>query len=341
MISHKLHTGAPFYFEAGGVVPSLTVEYRTSPRAYTKGEKVVWICHALTANADPEDWWSVIVGPGKLIDTEKFYVVCVNMLCSPYGSSGPATINPETGKPYFLDFPKTTVRDIINASILVRKELGIDQIDFLIGGSIGGFQALEWSVMEPDVVKNAAYVATCSRVTPWVTAGMEAQRMAIRADASFEQCAGLEGGAAGLRCARAQALISYRSFDGYNLTQPETDDDVIFADRAASYERYQGEKLTKRNFDAYSYYYLTLEVDSHNVGRGRGGVAAALSTIKANTAVVAIDSDCLFPVQDQKTFAEMIPGAAYHVMTSKFGHDGFLLEYPQLTEIIAPILQNL
>jgi len=340
MISHKLHTGE-FHFEAGGVLPSVTIEYRTSEREYRKGDKVIWICHALTANSDPEDWWSELTGPGKFFDTEKYFVVCVNMLTSPYGSSCPASINPETGKPYFLDFPKTTVRDIVNTEIIVRKHLGIEKIDFLLGGSIGGFQSVEWCIMEPDVILNAAFVATSCRVTPWVTAGLETQRMAIVADNTFAACESLQGGEAGLRCARAQALISYRSFEGYCLTQPETDDDVIFADRAASYERYQGLKITKRGFDAYSYYYLTYAVDSHNVGRNRGGVAAALSLIKAKTKVVAIDSDCLFPICDQKPFADMIPGCEYHVMTSAFGHDGFLLEYPQLTEILTPVLESL
>ncbi|MCQ2144230.1 MAG: homoserine O-acetyltransferase [Bacteroidales bacterium] len=341
MISHKLHTAETFSFEAGGSLPGITIEYRTSEREYRKGDKVIWICHALTANSDPEDWWSDLTGPGKFFDTEKYFVVCVNMLTSPYGSSGPASINPETGKPYFLDFPKVTVRDIVKTEILVREHLGIEKVDLLIGGSIGGFQALEWTVMEPDVIQRAVYVATSARVTPWVTAGLECQRMAIRADHSFEECKDLKGGEAGLRCARGQALISYRSFEGYCLTQPETDDDVIFADRAASYERYQGLKITKRNFDAYSYYYLTYAVDSHNVGRNRGGVAAALSQIKAKTKVIAIDSDCLFPIVDQKTFADMIPGCEYHVMTSAFGHDGFLLEYPQLREILAPVLESL
>lgn len=341
MISHKLHTEEPFYFEAGGVLPGITVEYRTSEREYRKGDKVIWICHALTANSDPEDWWADLTGPGKFFDTEKYFVVCVNMLTSPYGSSSPASINPETGRPYFLTFPKVTVRDIVNTEILVRKHLGIEQIDLLIGGSIGGFQSLEWCIMEPDVIKQAIFVATSARVTPWVTAGLECQRMAIEADSTFRECRDLHGGEAGLRCARGQALISYRSFAGFCITQPETDDDVIFADRAASYERYQGLKITKRNFDAYSYYYLTYAVDSQNVGRNRGGVAAALATIKAKTKVIAIDSDCLFPLVDQQPLAEMIPGCEYHVITSSFGHDGFLLEYPQLREILSPVLASL
>ena len=134
---HKLFLDKPFAFEAGGTLPRLEVAYHTSPRPYTPGEKVVWICHALTANSDPEDWWPTMVGPGKLIDTDRYYVVCVNMLGSPYGSSSPATVNPETGRPYMLDFPRVTVRDIIRGTIEVRKALGIESVDLLIRGSVG------------------------------------------------------------------------------------------------------------------------------------------------------------------------------------------------------------
>lgn len=259
------------------------------------------------------------------------------MLGSPYGSSGPASIDPETGKAYYFDFPEITVRDIVKANSLVRKHLGIDKIDLMVGGSIGGFQSLEWSIMEPEVIKKAVFIACGARVTPWLTAFNESMRMALEADRTFRECADLKGGEAGLRCARSIGLISYRSYEGYNLTQSEKDEDCLFADRAGSYQRYQGKKLSDR-FDAYSYWYLCGSVDSNNVGRGRGGVEKALGTIKAECTVIGIDSDGLFPVQEPKTIAENIPGAVYHEMTSKFGHDGFLLENDQLTEIIEPLL---
>ncbi len=326
-----------FDFEAGGSLPELTIAYHCSDRAYSPTDKVVWVTHALTANSDPEDWWPQLVGPGKLIDPEKYFVICVNMLTSPYGSSGPASTNPQTGKAFYFDFPKVTVRDIVRANIIIRKALGIEKIDFLLGGSIGGFQALEWCIMEPERIAQAAFIGTASRVSPWVTAGLEAQRMALEADQTFRACESLKGGAEGLKCARAQALISYRHFDGYEKTQSEESPDTLFADRAASYERYQGQKLANR-FDAYSYYYLTYAVDSHNVGRGRGGVEAALRHIQAKTVVVAIDTDNLFPKCKQREFADGIPGCAYHEIKSSFGHDGFLLEYAQLTEIIRPML---
>lgn len=334
---HEFHTDEGFDFEGGGHIDHLTVAYHTSPREYTPGEKVVWICHALTANSDAEDWWSEIVGPGKLIDTEKYYVVCSNMLGSPYGSSGPATINPATGKPYCLDFPKVSVRDIVRAHILVRKHLGIDRIHLLTGGSIGGFQVCEWTLMEPELINHSTLIATTYRISPWVTAQMEAQRMALEADQTFRECASLKGGEAGLKCARAQALITYRCFEGYQLRQSETDPDTLFADRAASYERYQGLKLANR-FDAYSYWYLTYAVDSQNIGRGRGGVEKALESITVPCTIVGIDSDGMFPPQVQDVFAAHIPGAKHFQMHSEFGHDGFLLEYPQLTEILKPLL---
>ena len=193
--------------------------------------------------------------------------------------------------------------------------------------------------MEPDVIRNAAFIACGSRVTPWLTAHNEAQRMALEADRTFRRCESLKGGAEGLKAARAMALISYRSYEGYNATQSEQDVDTLFADRAASYERYQGKKLADR-FDAYSYWYITYSVDSHNVGRGRGGVAAALGSVKSRSIVIGIDSDDLFPVEEQRYIAECIPGAEYHEITSRFGHDGFLLEYSQIAGILAPVIED-
>ena len=138
-----IHKGT-FEFEAGGSIEGLKVVYHSSERPWQEGDerKVIWICHALTANSDAEDWWPELVGPGKLFDTERYFVVCANMLGSAYGSSGPATENPLTGKPYFFDFPKVTVRDIVRANDLVRQHLGIPHIDFMVGGSIGGLAGL-------------------------------------------------------------------------------------------------------------------------------------------------------------------------------------------------------
>lgn len=256
---------------------------------------------------------------------------------SPYGSSGPSNIDPKTGRPYFFDFPRITVRDIVRANDLVREHLGIKTINLIVGGSIGGFQSLEWSIMKPEVIEKALHIACVARVTPWLSAHNESMRMALEADHTFRECKNLEGGAAGLRCARSIGLISYRNYEGYNTTQHESDDDCLFADRAGSYQRYQGKKLSDR-FDAYSYYYLCDSVDSNNVGRGRGGVEKALGSIKSECTIVGIDSDRITPMSEQKFMAASIPGASFHTITSKFGHDGFLMENDQLARIIEPLL---
>ena len=342
-----------FTFEAGGSVSGIEVVYHTSNRDYQPGDRVVWLCHALTANSNPMDWWPEMVGKGCFIDPEKDYVVCVNIFASPYGTTGPRSIKNEEVRikncseeptqnskfkiQNYLDFPKITVRDMARLFPIVRKYIGIEKVDLLVGSSIGGFQALEWAILEPEVIKRAAFIATAPRVTPWLGAWMESQRMALEADPTFRACESLAGGQKGLEAARALSLISYRTFEGYNLTQAEQDEDCLFAERVASYERYQGEKLVKRDFDAYSYYYLTYSVDSHNIGRKRGGVAAALGQIQAKSIVITITSDGLFPPTEGQEWAKHIPGAEYIEIESKWGHDGFLLE----TEAIVQSLQRL
>lgn len=333
-----LHVDKRFEFEAGGHLDSMDIVYFSSNRDYSAGEKVVWVCHALTGNANPEDWWAEMVGPGKLFDPEKYYIVCVSMLCSAYGLCGPATINPETCRPYLLDFPRTTIRDMVNAGNLVREHLGIETIDIILGPSIGGFQATEWLVMYPDVIRKAVILATSVRALPYLTAFNESQRMAIRADQTFLEAKDIHGGEEGLKCARSIALISYRTSMGYNVTQAEQDEDALFADRAASYQRYQGQKLVNRDFDAYSYWYLSYALDSMNVGRGRGGVAAALGTVKAFCKVICISTDQIFPPAPMLEAAEAIPNSTYDEIESIFGHDGFLIENDRLIELIKPML---
>ena len=335
---HKLKTHN-FSFEAGGTLDQLEIVYHTSKRPYQQGDRVVWLCHALTANSDPLDWWPEMVGEGCCVNPDSDYVVCVNIFGSAYGTTGPKSgyearrREGEKAKGY-LDFPRFTVRDTARLFTLVREHLGIEHVDLLIGSSIGGFHALEWAIMEGERIRKAAFIATAPRVSPWLSAWMEVQRMALEADPTFRACESLDGGRKGLEAARAISLISYRSFDGYNLTQYETDDDCLFASRAASYERYQGEKLVKRGFDAYSYYYLLWCVDSQNVGRGRGGVAQALAQIKAKSIVISITSDGLFPPCESSEWAKHIPGATYYEIESRFGHDGFLLETEQITRIL-------
>lgn len=334
LVRRHFVSNEPFVFEMGGRVDSATLVFYTSDREYKPGDKVLWICHALTGNANPEDWWPQMVGPGMLLDPDEYYVVCASMVCSPYGAFCPATPDPASGRPYLLDFPQTTIRDIVQANIRVRRHLGIEKIDLLVGPSIGGFQAVEWAVTEPDLICKAVFLATDIRVSPFVTAFNESQRMAIKADPTFFEQKSHAGGTEGLKCARSIALISYRTAEGYNLTQQEPDVDALIAGRASSYQRHQGDKLIDRGFDAYSYWYLTYALDSHNVGRGRGGVAEALKRVKAKVLVVSITTDMLFPASHGREAASLIPGAQYRELSSVFGHDGFLIENDQLVDIL-------
>ena len=337
MIKHNITLPGTFNFEAGGSIEGLPIAFHTSPREYTPGERVIWICHGLTANSDVEDWWPQLAGPGKLFDTEKYFVICVNILGSCYGSAGPSSIDPATGKPYFFSFPLITVKDLAKSAIEVCNYLGIKKVDLLVGASIGGFQAQEMLLQAPELFERAVLIATDNRIRAFYTAMNETQRMSLDADPSFREAASLEGGKAGLEAARGLALLTYRSYDGYNLTQTDEDPEIIFTNRACTYQRYQGLKLSRR-FDAYSYWYLTKCLDSHNIGRGRGGVEAALASFKVPVTVISITSDWLFPQVEMRRWAAAIPGSKYFEIESKFGHDGFLLESDQLSEIIKPLI---
>lgn len=341
MTGHTFISEEPFELEGGGILPSIQVRYHCSAEGF-RGQKVIWICHALTADSDPTDWWADMVGRGKFLDPGEYFIICCNMLGSCYGSTGPTTPDPRTGKPYLLDFPKVSVRDIVRSQDMVRRALGIDHIDLIIGSSIGGFQALEWSIMYPDVVLNALFMATLPRVTPWLTALEESQRMALEADPTFLEARDADGGKRALGCARTIALLSYRCEIGYNIKQAEPSQDTLFPQRACSYHRYQGKKFTAR-FDAYSYWYLSYSVDSQNVGRGRGGVDNALGSIKARSWVVSIDTDQIFPAYEVEAYAPLVGkyGAPYMMMKSRWGHDGFLLEFEQIKNILSPILDQL
>ena len=314
--------------EAGCELEDINIRYHISCESPV-GKKVIWICHALTANSDPSEWWDTLCGPGLLFDTDKYFVICANILGSCYGTTGPSNY----AKAPMRRFPLVTIRDLVAAHELLRKHLGIETIDFLVGGSNGGFQSIEWAVSHPQVVRNLCLLATSAVVSPWCTATLEAQRMAILADPTFDEQKDLHGGAAGLAAARSMALTTYRNYEGYVATQFETDENFLLAHRAVTYQQYQGQKLVNR-FDAYSYFSLTLGVDTHNIGRGRGGIEEALKKITARTLCIGIDSDILFPVEESARIADGVPHGVLEVISSDFGHDGFLLEYQQIGEAI-------
>lgn len=317
-----------FRLESGTSLPGFQLAYRTYGSLNQDQSNVIWICHALTGNAEVADWWSCVVGSGKLFDPDKHFIVCANILGSAYGSTGPLSANPATGMSFFHDFPEVTVRDIVKAQVALRKFLNIDSIRVLIGGSLGGQQALEWAIQEDNVVQNLILVATNAVHSPWGIAFNESQRMAIKADRTWENYSS-DAGQKGLKAARAIALLSYRNYKTYQATQqPQKEGDKP----AVSYQNYQGDKLVAR-FNAFSYWHLSKAMDSHDVGRGRGGLEKALSTVKAKTLSIAINSDILFPPEESKVTAQGIKNAAYEEIDSLYGHDGFLLEGEKLTEV--------
>lgn len=325
----------PFPLEAGGELPSVTLAYHTYGALNQAGDNVIWVCHALTANSDVADWWPGTVVEGGLLDPAKYFIVCANKLGSPYGSTSPITINPATGEPWFLDFPEVTVRDMVRAYQELRRALGIHRIKMIIGGSTGGCQAMEWAIMEPDLFDNVSLTVTLPKITPWIVADSEAQRMALEADQTFWE-RDVDGGGKGLAAARAMSMLIYRNSVAFNRTQDDPDFEKLGGYRAASYQRYQGEKLRKR-FNAHCYYRLLQSLDSHDVGRGRGGVTAALKRITARTIVMAVDTDIMFTEPEVREMAVLI-GADYHTIHSDYGHDGFLIETPEITRILKKYL---
>ena len=322
----------PFKLESGEILPELQIAYHTYGKLNPEKNNVVWVCHALTANSDVFDWWKGLFGPAYLFNPEEYFVVCANIIGSCYGTTGPLAINPETNRPYFQSFPAITTRDMVLAHDLLRQHLQINQIHTLIGGSLGGQQAMEWAILKPQLVRNLILMATNAFHSPWGIAFNEAQRLAIRADETFAHNIP-EGGKHGLKAARAMALLSYRHYDAYCKTQKEEDLNKIDLYKASSYQDYQGEKLINR-FDAYSYFALTKTMDAHHVARNRGSVVNALACIKAKTLVIGISSDLLFPVSEQQYLAQHIENAVYEEIDSFYGHDGFLIETAKLTQLI-------
>ena len=334
----KFNYQQEFVLESGNKLPHLEIGFHTYGRLNKSKDNVVWVCHALTANSDVCDWWKGLFGDGYYFNPDEHFIVCANILGSNYGTSNPLSINPVNGQPYYLAFPEISVRDMVKAHQLLAEHLGISNIHIVIGGSLGGQQAMEWGIIEPERIKNLILIATNARHSPWGIAFNESQRLAIATDRSFFANQP-DGGAKGLKVARSIALLSYRGYKTYSITQQEEDDKKIDDFKAASYQNYQGEKLVKR-FNAYSYWYLTKVMDSHNVGRGRNGVEKALSLIKAKTLVIGLKSDLLFPIEEQQYLFRHIPKAAFAELDSFYGHDGFLIETELLTNVITSFFKT-
>ena len=329
----------PFRLESGVELPRLEIAYNTYGSKNPDRSNVVWVCHALTANSDVADWWPHTVETGCFLDPAKWFVVCANILGSHYGTTGPLSVNPATGAPYYGDFPDFTIRDMVAVHRVLADALGIGRIHALVGSSVGGFQAVEWAVDEPERFDKLVLIATAPVATPWAIAIDETQRMAIEADPTYGERRP-DAAMAGLAAARAIGLLTYRGGEGYNLTQRETEPGKLLpraAHRPCSYQQYQGLKLCRR-YNAYSYVKILDAFDTHDVGRSRGGLEKALSRISAQTMTVGITTDMIFPPAEMRRLAAAIPGAAYEELASDFGHDGFLVEHQRLNDILTKFL---
>jgi homoserine O-acetyltransferase len=358
----------PFVTEDGYPLPGLTVAYETHGRLNNAGTNVILVCHALTGDAHvagagiyPDEvlkeapllnamkpgqpgWWDGMVGPGKTFDTDRFFVVCSNIVGSCYGSTGPASINPATGEPYRMAFPKINIRDMVKVQYLLLQALGVNQIKLVTGGSLGGMQALEWAVMYPDMVLGLAPIATAAQHSAWCIAIDHIERDAIMHDPAWMNGNYIQQPEKGLALARKIGMISYRSdriyqerFARTRLDENGRDHDPENMFQVESYLRYQGEKLVRR-FDANSYLYLTWAMDHHDLSRDRGQIEEVLGSVTARCVCIGIDTDILYPAHEQQAIAKAIPGADYAEIRSPLGHDAFLVEFGQLDAILRPFL---
>ncbi|QZA34146.1 homoserine O-acetyltransferase [Hydrogenibacillus sp. N12] len=340
--------------ESGRVLPDVRLAYeRVGPR----DGPTVLVCHALTGNhvavGTDEDpgWWAGLIGSGKPIDTDRYQVVTFNVLGGCDGSTGPTSTNPETGRPYGPEFPFITVRDMVQAEYLALKRLGIRRLRAVIGGSLGGMQALEWGVMYPEWMDLLIPIAVTPRLSDYAIAFNAIGRLAILSDPAWN------GGyydpahppKAGMIIARMAGMVTYRSPDQFNrrFERAERDgwgrrhDEVSF--QVESYLIHHGEKLARR-FDANSYLYLLKAMDAHDLGRGRGGIEEAIKRIRARVVALAYRGDLLYPPQEIAAFVDRLRAggveARYFEVDTLYGHDGFLTEFEKWGGIIREQLEQ-
>jgi homoserine O-acetyltransferase len=349
---------SPFVFDCGAILHDITVAYETYGSLNGAGDNAILVCHALTGNAhaggfssdDPKSagWWEPLIGPGRGLDTNRFFVVCSNILGSCYGTTGPSSVNPKTGKPFGLSFPQMTVRDMVRVQRALLDALEVKSLVTVLGGSLGGMQTVEWALMEPIMVRSIIPIGTATLHSPWCIGLNEIARQAIINDPDWRNGDYYAFGQPqkGLSLARQVAMVTYRSdlaflrrfgrerrvgegagarFDPSNLFQIE------------SYLHYQGAKLVNR-FDANAYIYISRAMDLHDVAHGRGSPQGVLASIRIPVLCVGISSDVLYPVHEQKAIAAAIPGAWYREIRSDNGHDAFLIECGQMGTLVREFL---
>ena len=328
----------PFALESGVDLPEVTVAYRTWGRLAPSGDNAVLVCHALTGSADVDSWWPALLGPGRALDPERDYVVCTNVLGSCYGTTGPTSPRPGGGEPWGPEFPAITVRDMVRVQREALAVLGVRRLRLVIGGSLGGMQALEWAATFPDLVAAVAVIAAPGRHPAWGTALGAAQRAAIAADPRFRggRYPAAEGPRDGLAAARMIAMCSYRSPASFDQRFGRE----VGADGRFEVERYlqhHGDALVAR-FDANTYLALVAAMDSHDIARGRGAWEDVLRTLLVPTLLVAIDSDVLYPSAELEELAELLPDASLVTLSSPHGHDAFLIAGEQVDAIVRGFL---
>lgn len=322
--------------ESGAELRHVPVAYQTWGRLNQAGDNAIIVGHSLTSSVDASAWWSDCIGPGRALDTDHYFVVCANVIGSPYGTIAPVTVNPETQRPYGIGLPQATVRDTVRLHKMLLDKLGVRQLAFAIGGSMGGMQVLEWAFYG-DYIRGLVPIGVGGRHSAWCIAWSEAQRQAISADPAYEggRYAANCQPTAGLATARMIAMISYRSFASFEgrFGRAHTNGVPESPYSVEAYLRHHGEKLVDR-FDANCYVYLTRLMDTHDVARDRGGYEAILRGIRQDTLVVGIESDVLYRLDEQQELADLLPNAELAVLAGDHGHDTFLIEQEALSDAV-------
>jgi homoserine O-acetyltransferase len=350
----------PRVLESGGRLENVTIAYETWGTLDEQRSNAVLVLHALTGDSHATGsagpghleagWWADQIGPGRAIDTDRYFVICPNVLGGCQGTTGPASAAAD-GRPFGSRFPTVTIRDQVGVEAALADRLGIHRWAAVVGGSMGGMRVLEWAVGFPERVGVAAVIACGAKATADEIALCSLQVRAIRGDPSFRggdyYDAPAGGGPhRGLSIARGIGTVSYRSeweFEQRFGRGHQGDEDPLAGGRYSveSYLDYQGDKLAQR-FDANSYVVLSNAMNHHDLGRGRGGVAAALSRVRCEVALAGISSDRLYPLRLQHELAALLPTTSgVQVIESINGHDGFLTETEAVTKVIAGALAGL
>ena len=342
MAQKQSHTfQKPFITEGGATIPDPTISYQTWGTLNNEGDNVILVCHALTGDTSADKWFKGLFGADKALDPKEYFIVCPNVLGSCYGSSGPISVNPKTGNLYRADFPKVTIRDIVRIQQQLLNELGITGIELVIGGSMGGMQALEWCLTD-DRPQSAVLIGMGENHRPWAIGISHTQRQAIYNDPNWDDGYYNEENPPdkGLGLARMIAMNSYRHPSDFERKFGRQLQDGKSQYEIESYLNYQGEKLVDR-FDAVCYVRLTQAMDSHDIRRGRPRIEETLAALTIPITVVGIDSDMLYPAEECKELANLLPNGQYQEISSPHGHDAFLIEFGQLNSIITTMQSEL